>query len=802
MRVRLEADRGELQEKSKELLRAVAARIAYVDDSALDLIDKAKGERPDPLDQIPVIKEILDRVHVAYSTHVHSMVSEIEQMLIREGLFKKANGDDDDEFMGFTPQVFDGEHMHQIREAVQAHHDALIASFAGPQALSAARRHELGTSEQEENSPIALAFLFGLLLAHADDADRVKNMSYSAFEDAVRQGSIRLPDKDRQEIRALEMEAGQRLQHLGSEVALAASLVAADAMRGIDSRKAAERLRTAAGKWSDRWDRLARSVLHTARDRGAVARYKIGDLAALGALDEEEKGTYVYRQTQADACPYCNDFYNGPDGQPRIFKLSILEGNGTNAGRSKATWQPVVGATHPHCRCTTHLVPHGHGFNDDGDLVAGGPHGIRHETEKSYLRSYAKEILLQKSFRIQDTVDFDGISVAIEQLPGQVRSWMDDYGRQGQTRMRYAYGYIQGTMGSDGEELDCFVGPDPYPSHVYIIKRLDPETGYYDEDKIMLGFSNVHHAKQAFLEHYEDPGNFGSVSMVPLQEFVGSVNGTTNAVPISTIIPEVAKAAPIPTPIPALKVKSSLRLTMSKTAVGPGSYSSQSIAADSMAEDRNPSGGSGLDVKMETELPIHPPAYPDLATEAGIFSGAILTEKEIERLRAAGSMDKQQLLGDAGYRERDVKPVKLPDEYSMMAEEDAPGKGDGEKTMEYMQAWVDERGEPELNTLPEEQRVEKALVLPPGQSVTVKKRKFGDVTLKALDEKRFGVQLPRAKDFVEFDSLSAACDHVWVVSKGYNDADAYKQEKGVTKIPSGAGWRFWGIKPTKELTLE
>ena len=49
-----------------------------------------------------------------------------------------------------------------------------------------------------------------------------------------------------------------------------------------------------------------------------------------------------------------------------------------------------------------------------------------------------------------------------------------------------------------------------------------------------------------------------------------------------------------------------------------------------------------------------------------------------------------------------------------------------------------------------------------------------------------------------FKSLSAACDHVWVKQQGFEDATAYKKAKSVNKVPSGGGWKFWGILPGKE----
>ena len=91
--------------------------------------------------------------------------------------------------------------------------------------------------------------------------------------------------------------------------------------------------------------------------------------------------------------------------------------------------------------------------------------------------------------------------------------------------------------------------------------------------------------------------------------------------------------------------------------------------------------------------------------------------------------------------------------------------------------------------------------VPPGAEIKVKK-KFpwgkAEVMLLALDEGKFQIVLPdeEANFKVEtFDSLSAASDWVWVNQKGYPDAEAYKQATGKNKIPSGGGWKFWGIKP-------
>ena len=85
------------------------------------------------------------------------------------------------------------------------------------------------------------------------------------------------------------------------------------------------------------------------------------------------------------------------------------------------------------------------------------------------------------------------------------------------------------------------------------------------------------------------------------------------------------------------------------------------------------------------------------------------------------------------------------------------------------------------------------LPLPPGASHTVSKRGLGDVTLSAEADGGLSVTVadtdPRA-----FPSLSAACDYVWALQNGYEDAKDAKAQLGRGKLPSGAGWKFWGIK--------
>jgi hypothetical protein len=119
---------------------------------------------------------------------------------------------------------------------------------------------------------------------------------------------------------------------------------------------------------------------------------------------------------------------------------------------------------------------------------------------------------------IYDALAFDtpsyhqGIPLMIENPAGSTRSGKEPDGHEWQTQMLHDYGYIQGVDGADGEELDCYVGPDPMANRVYVVHQNCPETGEYDEDKVMMGFGSEAEAKEAYLKHYD-------ISSVPIDQF-------------------------------------------------------------------------------------------------------------------------------------------------------------------------------------------------------------------------------------------------------------------------------------------
>ena len=105
---------------------------------------------------------------------------------------------------------------------------------------------------------------------------------------------------------------------------------------------------------------------------------------------------------------------------------------------------------------------------------------------------------------------YQGIPIHIETDVGEIRKH-----KNGETLMYYPYGYIRNTTGIDGEEIDCFIGNNPYAINVYIIKLAKSDK----EEKIFLGFDSKEAATMAFLAHYSNQDFLGEITELPMQFF-------------------------------------------------------------------------------------------------------------------------------------------------------------------------------------------------------------------------------------------------------------------------------------------
>jgi hypothetical protein len=128
---------------------------------------------------------------------------------------------------------------------------------------------------------------------------------------------------------------------------------------------------------------------------------------------------------------------------------------------------------------------------------------------------------LAKAHKLSRRTYFRGLHISIETDKGELRHWYDKHNdERGSTKMKYPYGYIRRTKGVDGDHVDVYVGPNKRAKNVYIIHQMKaPEFKKYDEDKCMLGFLSAQAAKVAYLGHYNDRRFFGTMTVMPFEEF-------------------------------------------------------------------------------------------------------------------------------------------------------------------------------------------------------------------------------------------------------------------------------------------
>ena len=106
--------------------------------------------------------------------------------------------------------------------------------------------------------------------------------------------------------------------------------------------------------------------------------------------------------------------------------------------------------------------------------------------------------------------ELNGLPITIENQAGTVRKGTDQAGNDWAVQLKAHYGEIRGSIGADGDYVDCFINPDYMPDEqsledpVFIVNQHDLYTGEFDEVKVMIGWDDIESAKQAYAENYED----------------------------------------------------------------------------------------------------------------------------------------------------------------------------------------------------------------------------------------------------------------------------------------------------------
>lgn len=119
---------------------------------------------------------------------------------------------------------------------------------------------------------------------------------------------------------------------------------------------------------------------------------------------------------------------------------------------------------------------------------------------------------------------FGGYNFTVETPKGTTRSGKDEQGKPWSVTMHDTYGYILGKIGVDGDHIDMFINDaadlDTFDSNVYVVDQVNPETGEFDEHKVMYGYPSEEAATEAYLANYsKDWKGLGKVTSVPKSTF-------------------------------------------------------------------------------------------------------------------------------------------------------------------------------------------------------------------------------------------------------------------------------------------
>ena len=147
-------------------------------------------------------------------------------------------------------------------------------------------------------------------------------------------------------------------------------------------------------------------------------------------------------------------------------------------------------------------------------------------------------------------IAWNGLDLTIETAAGRTRHTTDHEGKHHHVLMPAHYGYIRGTMGNDGMQVDCYMGPHPKSDRVWVIDQVHAHSkhghtaGQFDETKCMLGYKSEAEATAAYLEGWDDPADarahFGGVTELSVAAFKEWLKTGDMAKPIGKLEPRAA----------------------------------------------------------------------------------------------------------------------------------------------------------------------------------------------------------------------------------------------------------------------
>jgi N12 class adenine-specific DNA methylase len=119
-------------------------------------------------------------------------------------------------------------------------------------------------------------------------------------------------------------------------------------------------------------------------------------------------------------------------------------------------------------------------------------------------------------------VSVQGVPVTIETTAGAERRGVGSDGTPWRVTLNHPYGYVKRSRGADGEQVDVYVGPHPESPDVFVIDQKHPDTGAFDEHKVIMGARSEEQARDIYNAGFSDgsgPARLGAITAMSVDDF-------------------------------------------------------------------------------------------------------------------------------------------------------------------------------------------------------------------------------------------------------------------------------------------
>lgn len=219
----------------------------------------------------------------------------------------------------------------------------------------------------EINGTLSESYKFGIL-SLAMKEDKLANLSFEEFKKNIKNNNfLPLTTSEKAGLRAVNDFNYSQIKGLGNKIKDGyrtilieneekqriryENIIKEKTISTLEKRQSVKQLVSELGHatkdWSRDFGRIADYLLHYSFDKGRAEKL----------LNDYGVTCEVYKTVYPGACKHCIRLYteNGIGTKYKIFKLVDLMQNGSNIGVKVDDYKPVIGPTHPWCRCTLHF---------------------------------------------------------------------------------------------------------------------------------------------------------------------------------------------------------------------------------------------------------------------------------------------------------------------------------------------------------------------------------------------------------------------------------------------------------------